>query len=418
MPLRLKALDAVDWASMTDGCDSPQEIPELLSAVWSPDPAMRRWAYESLVHHLVHQGSRFDASVAAVPFLIDVVADPVAPDRYLACSLLRVVALGDELYWLTELPEPGRSRAEVARLAGLSREELEQERAAWVVAADEGERRAREMTAIMFDVEVDREGERWNMEAYDAVRAGVPTYVAALTSADPALRLWAAYLLAWFPEEQGTIVPALIQVIRADQEPVVAATACVAAGLCGAPGDAALIDALSTRRGSGSRGERWSAVLGLARVVLRPDRALLDELFECLFGAVAQVPDWPFLDGDMASVAALTVARLGEDTATERVEILASWLGQNSASVDPYMAVEALLEAAFPDGGVAAGAAFGDLSEAQRAAVSALDRPVVWGEGAMVSMLLGEYGLPGDAAALRRWMAAHASDGSSGKYAT
>jgi hypothetical protein len=196
MPLRLTALDAVDWASMADGSDAPAEVHGLLRAVWSSDPDVRQQAYESLADHLVHQGSRYETSSAMVPFLIDVVADRRAPDRYLACSLLRVVAIGDQSYWLTEWPDPARQREEVARQAHLSRADLERARAEWVAAAPtEKIRRSREWTAVMNDVESDRDAERWNLEAYDAVRAGVPVYVAALTSKDPALRLWASHLL-------------------------------------------------------------------------------------------------------------------------------------------------------------------------------------------------------------------------------
>jgi hypothetical protein len=87
------------------------------------------------------------------------------------------------------------------------------------------------------------------------------------------------------------------------------------------------------------------------------------------------------------------------------VEILAGRLGHAPAVADPYMLVEALLEAAFPDGGVAPGGGFAELSDVQRTAMLALDHPVVWGEGAMASMLLAKYGLPGDPEAMRRWIA-------------
>jgi len=313
---------------MTDGCDRPGEIPALLHAMWSKKPKLRQQAYDALMSHLVHQGSRYDASAAAVPFLIDVVADPEAPDRYAACQVLRAVAIGDQEYWLTERPDVAAVRHEVARKAALSREELERERAAWVAAApDEQVRRDRELTSIYNDVETDREAERWNMEAYDAVRAGVPAYVSALESDHPGTRLYASHLLAWFPEERDAVVPALIRVICDDDQAVVAATACVAAGLCGAPGDTALIEALSTRRSaSENRAERWAAVIGLAEVTRQPD------------------------------------------------------------------------------GGVPSGASFVDLTEPQRAAVRALENSAEWDGDAMFSMLLGKYNLPGEHAAMRRWI--------------
>lgn len=68
-------------------------------------------------------------------------------------------------------------------------------------------------------------------------------------------------------EEEGLVGPALADLIRREPEPVVAATACVAAGPSCPNGSEALIGALSTRRDSANRGERWSAVLGLTGCV-------------------------------------------------------------------------------------------------------------------------------------------------------
>ncbi|MEV0392936.1 hypothetical protein [Polymorphospora rubra] len=126
-------------------------------------------------------------------------------------------------------------------------QELKQEQAVWVAAAtDEAERQAREWNTLYLDVEADRRTARWDMEAYDAVRRGVPVYVAALDADDPAVRLYAAHLLAWFPEESDVVVPALTLLIAEEWDPIVASTACVAAGLCGATdSDTALVEAVS-----------------------------------------------------------------------------------------------------------------------------------------------------------------------------
>ena len=109
--------------------------------------------YEYLRDRLVHQGSRYPAS-AAVPFLIDVVADPQAPDRFLACSMLKLIALGEEESTLNERPDFAHARRETARKATLSVEELAAEEAAWAaVAADPEERAARERSVQFGDVE-------------------------------------------------------------------------------------------------------------------------------------------------------------------------------------------------------------------------------------------------------------------------
>ncbi|WFE26093.1 HEAT repeat domain-containing protein [Solwaraspora sp. WMMD791] len=413
MPERSVVLRGVGWASLEDAYGAAGDVPGLLHMLWSGDAAVRREAYRALAGRLVHQGSRYEASAVAAGFLIDVVADPAAPDRFAACQVLRMIAIGDESYWLTESPDIAAVRREVARQATLTLAELEHEQRMWIAAAgDEDERRGRESAARYRDVEADRCAARWDLEAYDAVRSGVAVFVAALGSPDPAVRLHTAHLLAWFPEERDLVVPALTRVIDGDPEPVVAATACVAAGLCGATeADAGLVEALSRRLAGPNRAERWSAVLGLARLTGRPSRELIEELYACLVGATEPVPNWPFLDGDMSGLAALTLARLDPDTAVDRVDILARGLAGTVPGADRFTLVGALLDAAFPEHDAAgrgrgAGATGpGRIVEAQQAAVRALVDSAVWEDGPMVAMLLGRYGLPSAPASLQGWLA-------------
>ncbi|GGN43347.1 hypothetical protein FHR83_001812 [Actinoplanes campanulatus] len=141
MPERTDMVDAVDWESLLGG---PTRVPDALHALWSGDRDGRPSAYQYLADTLLNRNDRSPASIAAVPFLIDVVADPAAPDRFGACQVLRMIALGDESYWLIECPDPAADRAGVAALSG-----------------------------------ADRDAAQWAVEAYDAVRAGVPAVRAA-----------------------------------------------------------------------------------------------------------------------------------------------------------------------------------------------------------------------------------------------
>ncbi|MET8229936.1 hypothetical protein ABZS77_04565 [Micromonospora sp. NPDC005298] len=393
----------VDWSSVSHAYGPAVEIPGLLRSVRSDSQETRRGAYGDLADLLVHQGSRYEASAVVAPHLIDIVADPSAPDRFAACQVLAAIAVGDESSWLSDRSDPAEMRAEVRRRAPMSREQLEVRHRAWVAAAaNEEERSARERRAQWRDVEADRDEERLTIEAYDAVRSGVPVYVAALEAPEAAVRLYAAHLLAWFPEEEGLLGPALADLIRREPDPVVAATACVAAGLSCPDGGEALIGALSTRRDSADRGERWSAVLGLSRMVRHPDRSLVRDLYSCLFGAVTPVPHWPFLDGDMASMAALTIADLSPDVAGDRVDVLAERAAAADPSTDNVTLLTALLDAAFPEP-VPDAAEFDDLTLVQRRTLATLLGGNILRSGAMVAMLLRRYNLPDSERQLRTW---------------
>ncbi|MCA2218230.1 HEAT repeat domain-containing protein [Jidongwangia harbinensis] len=310
MPERRNDAESVHWASL-EVYGPPEEVPVALHAIWSSDPERRMLGYEYLSDRLVHQGSRSPASAAAVPFLIDVVADPAAPDRFAACQVLRQIAIGEEEFTLNERPNFAHLRQEAARRATMTVEELKADEAAWVAgAADLQERAARERRTSFSNVERDRLTEQWDIEAYDAVRAGVPVYVVALSANHPATQIYAAQLLAYFPEESPSVVPALIPLIGGE-DPIVASAAAVAAGICARgtedPAAAAAIAARWER--AENLAERWATGIGLAQLLNDPGPEILADV-EAATEAPAPVPHFPFLDGDIAAVAAYTLDRL------------------------------------------------------------------------------------------------------------
>ncbi|MDW5329925.1 hypothetical protein [Plantactinospora sp. KLBMP9567] len=404
MPEPTVELDRIDWSSLIDSYGRPAvEVPHLLRSVWSADPQVRRSAYEQLIGRLVHQGSSCPAALAAVPFLIDLVADSQAPDRFAACQVLTAVAIGDETGWLTDSPDPVAMRREVARTAVLSVAELERERAAWAAAGrTEHERRMRAIAVAGDDVEARRAEAQQELAAYDAVRVGVPVYAAALQSPFLAVRLYAAHLLAWFPEEREIAVPALTRLIVEEQKPVVAATACLSASLCASPDDRLLIDALTARRTDGDRMVCSAAVIGLARVVSHPDRGLIEDLYESLLDTAEPEPLLPFQDGDLSAMAAFAARHLGGDSAQDRVDVIAKRL-EARRDLDPLTQVRALLDAAFPSGPIPDGTAFEDLASWQHRAVLAVWQSRALDGGPMVSMTLGRFNLPTTKNELRVW---------------
>jgi hypothetical protein len=309
VPERFAAVEAVDWAVL-EPFGSPEEVPAALHAVWSPDPEARRAAYEELGSLLNYGEQRSPASAVAVPFLVDVVADPAAPDRFAAMQVLLGIAIGEEEAWLLGRTDAAAERAEVAHLWTLSVPELWEIEYAWVAAAATVEERAaREWTTKNYtDVEAIRQSRQWCVTAYDAVLGHVPTLVTLLDSLWAADRLWAAYLLAYFPEERAVILPALSRVIVADPDPATAAVGCVAAGfLASDTEDEALLDVLLTRyRRARTTAERWSAAIGVALVSVSPRAEILAEVAAAARAEEA-LDNWPFLNGDVAAIATLTL---------------------------------------------------------------------------------------------------------------
>jgi hypothetical protein len=135
----------------------------------STDPEVRSEAEHRHYSTILHQGSRYEASAYAVPFLLEILADPATPDRHRVVYLLTTLAVGYDESWLPH---------------------------GFPIAAH------RESAAgHRVDTEAERDYRRWilNHEVEDG----------------------------WFPENAAATVPNLIRLVRGESDDGVAATALV-----------------------------------------------------------------------------------------------------------------------------------------------------------------------------------------------
>lgn len=395
----------VDWDSLTHAYGSAGDLPDQLQALASADPSTRARAHEELDSRVCHQGSRFEASAHVAPFLIDLAGDPATPDRPGVLRLLAALAIGFDRWWLPATYPVAEMRREVGRKVRLTVEELQQELDDWVAGAPTGRiRAARALDAESREVAEERDAELWALAAYDAVRRGVGVYRDALDCDDPEVRLWAAYLLGWFPEERGASLPPLARRLEAEPDPSVAATTAIATGLLASTADAEAWRALVQRLRGQQHVERWAAAIALARTHASPDRGVVEALYQCVRHAEPLlVHSVPYLEGDLPGLAALALAELEAAAAPERLDVLADRLGGWAASRPVDAMVSALLTAAFPAGFAPEGAAFHELTPDQRKAVRALaTAPGIWAYYD-IRVLLAEYGLPDDEESLRAY---------------
>ncbi|MEO3769016.1 hypothetical protein [Micromonospora sp. B9E7] len=398
----LDGLDDIDWARLGHAYGAADDVPGQLRALLSPDPAARDEALGDLYTNVFHQGGRFEASAYAVPFLLEMLADPATPDPAAVLGLLSVLAVG---YDEGVLPE-GFPVAEYRRTAEGGRELLAAKPPPWT-GVDESQKEYVEY-AYVESLSAADQGRLWayvELATYDAVRAGVPVFRTLLGHPDPGVRLVAAYTLAWFPEEADGSVAALAGATDAAQGRGVASTAgevatmLVASGLLGAAPD---VRWLTDPRPV----VRWAAAIGRARVLgAAADPATVEELLSW-----ASTPNddaagepveggWvPFLGGDLGGYAALALRQLGSQHTDRAFDALLDRLptvgGERSLTV-----LGVALGLAFPDGPAAAGAPAAALTPRQRRLAEVLGRStepwLIDGEKfGNVDMLVGEYGLP------------------------
>jgi hypothetical protein len=396
----LEELESIDWSRLEHAYGSAADVPDQIRALTSVDPDERDRALGELYSNIFHQGTRYEASAHAVPFLLELVRNPERPDRDLL-GLLTSLAIGYDVAWLpdgfpvAQLREAARGGEEVLRSApplGDGDESAERRLLYW----------------DNLDPEAEARGYAYvELAAYDAVRAGVPAFVDILAQPDASAgdRTGAAYALAWFPEEASVSVPALARA-AADSEPAVAASALVALGLVGGDAEVGTIEAaLDDPRDV----VRWGAAIALAR--LRGPAAgprVAEELLTWARSDEGSREEIPFLDGDLAGYASLALGQLGSETDEAAFSALLTRLPSVSGP-EALTVVGEALKRAFPNGPVPAGQAFAALDERQRRLLTALaESPSTWRRGGMsfgnFTLMMREYGLPGSPEEMRQYV--------------
>src|SRR2546430_17092296 len=90
----LEGLDQVAWSQLHHAYGPAADVPDQLRALRSPDVGTRRQARQQLTGNIYHQGTRWQASGYAVPFLVALVDDQTTPDRVMVAAALRAGAAG------------------------------------------------------------------------------------------------------------------------------------------------------------------------------------------------------------------------------------------------------------------------------------------------------------------------------------
>ncbi|MGW0567521.1 HEAT repeat domain-containing protein [Streptomyces tauricus] len=258
----LAGLDGVDWAGLSHAYGSAEDVPGQIRALYGDDEAAREKAFDGLFNNIFHQGSRYQASPVAVPFLarIAVAGPPTARENTMWLLTRLAVDWYDEYRLTTGIDT-------VAWRAAAS-EGSPQKMLLWYdeqLAAETDERQRRQLRDIRDRVAAGNSPDaRWTaLCSYDAVLAELPGLLTLFDHGDPRLRTRIAYLTAWFPEAAPTTLPRLLALAKHEHEPVVAATALVAVGLVGGPAHAVRV---APYLDSADKLVRWAAATALARI--------------------------------------------------------------------------------------------------------------------------------------------------------
>lgn len=172
----LDGLDQIPWNRLRHAHGAADDVPDLLRRLRTASPEMT--GEQSPLWHLSgniwHQGTVYEATPYAVPFLIELAAHPLVPDRLGILQLLAAIATG-------------RSYRDVH--GNLLNE------------PDFAERQALEL--------------RWVEEAHVAVARGIASFLA-MTREETDVRLAAAHVVALLPEHREIVCVRLRSMVNAE----------------------------------------------------------------------------------------------------------------------------------------------------------------------------------------------------------
>lgn len=188
----LEGLDRIDWKLLNHAYGPADDVPDLIRALVWPDEPTWHPAIEDLGYTIYHQGTVYEATAYAVPFLIELLLYEEIVCRGEILNLLGLIAWGisyTEQHWdlLPRLSEEERQR---------SLEGLEQERT-------------------------------WVRNARGAVAAGYDRYVDLLQERDPRLRTDAIGVLVAVKERAAETTRLLWRTVQTDPDPYVRGNAIV-----------------------------------------------------------------------------------------------------------------------------------------------------------------------------------------------
>ncbi|BFO18145.1 hypothetical protein SHKM778_45330 [Streptomyces sp. KM77-8] len=393
----LAGLDEVNWADLDGGAG----VPEQIRALCGDDEQKQEKALSGLFNSVFHQGSRYQASPFAVPFLAQLA---VAGPR----------AVREELMWLlTRLAVDWHDEYDVATGINIiawrtvAAQVTPDTFLPWYdeqLAVEKDEQRRKQLlearAAVAADVPVDARDAA--LRSYDAVLAELPRLLPLLDD-EPRIRIRTAYLLAWFPEASATTLPCLLDLAERDRDPVVTATALIAAGLISAssPGSA-FVPYLESEDGL----VRWAAATALIRVATNRDgtlgAGLLDRAVAELAAAAANpapTPSTDYNEGDFHGHIETTLRTLGTDVPQAALAACLPRIERDRNGCRTRAALDKL----FPAPQQSPLPCYADLHTAQQQLVQALAHLEYPWVGRQVAGQLHDRGLPDSQNALRAY---------------
>ena len=165
----LDGLNTINWSELDDAHGPATSIPSLLRGLTDKSEERQANRVRELSDIICHQGSSYSATVAAIPFLLELVCNASIQNRDQILSLIRSIAIGSDLDMLFD------------------------------------------QTRV---VDYLSENDELDTACYVGIMKGVPKFIELLQTDDWRVRSEAAYLLSWYPDQNQQSLPQLRERLR------------------------------------------------------------------------------------------------------------------------------------------------------------------------------------------------------------
>ncbi|MBD3192757.1 MAG: hypothetical protein GF308_19110 [Candidatus Heimdallarchaeota archaeon] len=188
----LEGLDTTNWEELTHAYGEASDVPELIRALTSKRPKVRKKAQWRLYGNLFHQHKVYEATAVAVPFFYELLEMPKVKDKAWIIEYLLNLALGNPKIYL---PYGGPN------VEGWKKS-LKREK----------ERKGRgEFDRTIMGEEFDKQMQKNlianitnGIKCYKAVQKELPNLYPFLEAKNEKIRIMTVYFLAWFRENAET----------------------------------------------------------------------------------------------------------------------------------------------------------------------------------------------------------------------
>ncbi|HAS46119.1 MAG TPA: hypothetical protein DCS93_36900 [Microscillaceae bacterium] len=172
----------VDWQNTSHAYGSATDVPQLLMKICVANVEVRKSAWWHLYGNLFHQGTRYPATVLAIPFFIELLDYEGVPDKHKILQYLTHCLLGYPEAYIHQPPN---------------------------------------YEVDFFSTTYDEEGVQAGL--YEAISKGISRYTKFLNEGNDEEKQAAIFLLAWFYPLKDKALPALKYFIEEEENPLIQA---------------------------------------------------------------------------------------------------------------------------------------------------------------------------------------------------